>query len=300
MSIAGKIRDLILVNGPQYEPGERRAQVIAVCSQKGGVGKTTTAVNLGAALALFHRQKVLVVDLDSQGHVEKSLGSIVSDGIEYDPLSKVLESKRANLLDAVIKTEIEDFHITPGDKALVQTEAVLSSRIGKEFILRSAMETARTHYDFIILDCPPSLGNLTLNGLVSADHTLIPCEMSVLAFEGVTDLLETLREVTERLNKDLDILGVLFTRVDGRNLTMNHLILENMQRFFDGKIFDTKISISTSINKAQLEGRPVFNFSPTSAGSLCYKTLTEEVMGRLGRVSASGSDEKTSVSEISF
>src|SRR3990167_6495906 len=103
MSLANKLKDLIMVSEPEYEPGEKNAQLIAICSQKGGVGKTTTAVNLGSALTYFHQKKVLVVDLDPQGHVEKSIGSLINDGIEYTPLSKVLEEKKGNLLDAVIK-----------------------------------------------------------------------------------------------------------------------------------------------------------------------------------------------------
>ncbi len=285
-SITDKLKDLILVNGSAHERGDRQAQVIAICSQKGGVGKTTTAVNLGTSLAYYHGKQVLVIDLDPQGHVEKSLGAIVSDGIEYTPLSKVLESRRGNIMDAVIKTDLENFHLTPGDKALVQTESVLASRIGKEFILKTAIETARTHYDVILLDCPPSLGNLTLNGLVAADYVLIPCEMSVLAFEGVTDLLETLREVSERLNPSLDVLGVLFTRVDGRNVMMNQLILDNMKRFFNGKILKTNVAINTALNKAQLEGKPVFNFAPQSSGATHYHSLSDEVIHRLKTATA--------------
>lgn len=280
MSITDKLKDF-MISGPQYEDGDRKAQVIAVCSQKGGVGKTTSTVNLSASLAYFHQRRVLVIDLDPQGHVEKSLGAIVKDGVEYAPLSQVLEAKKGNIMDAVVKTEIEGFDITPGDKALVQSESILGSRIGKEIILSNALKTAKTHYDFIILDCPPSLGNLTLNGLVAADCVLVPCEMSVLAFEGVTDLLDTLREVKERLNPPLDVLGVVFTRVDGRNVTMNNLILENMKRFFSGKIFKSHITINTAINKAQLEGRPVFDFAPSSSGSLNYQSLASEVMQRL-------------------
>lgn len=281
MSITEKLKDIMMVTGPEYEEGTRKAQVIAVCAQKGGVGKTTSTINLGTSLAYFHRRKVLVIDLDPQGHVEKSLGSIVTDGIEYTSLSQVLESKKGNIMDAVVKTELEGFDITPGDRALVQSESVLGSRIGKEFILSSALKTAKTHYDFILIDCSPSLGNLTLNALVAADHVLVPCEMSVLAFEGVSDLLETLREVTERLNQKLKVLGVLFTRVDGRNVTMNNLITENMKRFFSGKIFKTLITVNTAINKAQLEGRPVFDYSPSSSGSLNYQALAAEVMTRL-------------------
>ncbi len=281
MALADKLKDLMMVSGPQYEPGDRQAQTIAICSQKGGVGKTTTAVNLGSALSYFHHKKVLVIDLDPQGHVEKSLGALISDGIEYTPLSRILETKKGDILDAVIKTELENFHLTPGDKALVQSESVIGAKIGKEFILQTALQTAKTHYDFIILDCPPSLGNLTLNALVAADHVLIPCEMSVLAFEGVTDLLETLREVTERLNQSLAVIGVLFTRVDGRNLTMNDLIVENMKRFFQGKIFKSQVAINTAINKAQLEGRPVFEFEPSSTGSVNYQSLAAELIQRL-------------------
>ena len=280
MSITDKLKDF-MTTGPQYEDGDRKAQIIAVCSQKGGVGKTTSTVNLAASLAYFHRRRVLVIDLDPQGHVEKSLGAIVKDGVEYSPLSQVLEAKKGNIMDAVVKTEIEGLDITPGDKALVQSESILGSRIGKEIILANALKTAKTHYDFIILDCPPSLGNLTLNGLVAAHSVLVPCEMSVLAFEGVTDLLDTLREVTERLNPTLEVLGVVFTRVDGRNVTMNNLILENMKRFFSGKIFKSNITINTAINKAQLEGRPVFDFAPSSSGSLNYQALAGEVMQRL-------------------
>lgn len=285
MSIAEKLKDLILINGPQYELGEHHAQILSICSQKGGVGKTTTAVNLGAALTHFYGKKVLVIDLDPQGHVEKSLGAMINDGIEYTPLSKILETKGSNVLDAVIKTDLENFHLTPGDRSLIESESILATRIGKEFIIKSALKTAKTHYDFIIFDCPPSLGNLTLNALVASDYVVIPCEMSVLAFEGVTDLLDTLQEVTERVNKELKVLGVLFTRVDGRNLNMNELIVANMKKFFNGQIFKTQVAINTAINKAQLEGRPVFHFAPSSTGAINYEALAGEVIERLEKLS---------------
>jgi len=283
MSLTERLKDLITVEGPQYEEGTRKARIISICSQKGGVGKTTTAVNLGTALTFFHRKKVLIIDLDPQGHVEKALGAIVPDGIEYTALSKVLVAKKGEMLDAVVKTELENLHITPGDKELIEAETVLGSRIGKEFVIRESLKIARTHYDYVLFDCPPSLGNLTLNALVASDHAILPCEMSVLAFEGVSDLLETLREVNERLNKDLDVLGVLFTRVDGRNVTMNDLIMENMKKYFDGKIFKTQVAVNTALNKSQLEGRPIFHFAPSSSGAVNYQALAVEMLQRLRR-----------------
>jgi len=181
----------------------------------------------------------------------------------------------------VVKTELEAFHLTPGDKELINAEAGISSRIGREFILQKAMEIARTHYDLILFDCPPSLGSLTINALVASDFALLPCEMSVLAFEGVSDILETIREVAEKLNPKLKMLGILFTRVDGRNVTMNELIQENMKKFADGKLFKTLIAVNTDINKAQLDGRPIFHYAPSSTGSENYQALAVEVLDRL-------------------
>ncbi len=265
--------------------GDKKARVIAVCAQKGGVGKTTTAVNLGAALAQNHKQRVLIVDLDPQGHVEKSLGSIVPDGVDYTPLSSILVNKRGDILDGVIKTEVKGLHITPGDKVLYESEGALSGKIGRESILANALKIARTHYDFIVLDSPPNLGTLTINALCAADFVLIPCEMSVLAFEGVTDLLETLETVTDRLNPDLRVLGVVFTRVDGRNVTMNELIEENLKTYFKGNIFKSQITINTDLNKAQLEGLPIFDFAPSSSGAQNYASLTEEVIKKIRKAS---------------
>ena len=281
MSIADRLKGLVSVVQPQYEEGDKKAVVIAISSQKGGGGKTTTAVNLGSALCQFHQKKVLVIDLDPQGHVEKALGALIHDGLEYTPLSKVLTAKRGNILDAVIRTEMENLHITPGDHDLIEAEVILGSRIGKEFIMQQALATARTHYDYVLFDCPPSLGNLTLNALVASDYVLLPCEMSVLAFEGVSDLLDTLQEVGEKLNQKLQVMGVLFTRYDGRNITMNSLIIDNMRKYFNGKIFKTSIAVNTAINKSQLDGRPIFQYAPSSSGSQNYQSLATEVVQRI-------------------
>jgi chromosome partitioning protein len=280
------IKDLIqaeLGQTQQYAKGKKRAKIIAVCSQKGGVGKTTTAVNLGSALVKFFDKRVLLTDLDPQGHVEKSLSSIVEEGIDYSPMSEILLSKHGEILDGVVKTSDENLHITPGDKGLYETEGQLASKLGREFILQNTFSLAKTHYDYIIIDCPPNLGNLTINALCAADYAVIPCEMSVLAFEGVNDLVETLETIKMRLNKKLQVLGVLFTRVDGRNTTMNDLVETNMKKHFKGKIFRSKITVNTALNKAQLEGEPVFDFAPTSSGSTNYQALAKEIVTRVSK-----------------
>lgn len=286
-----KIKELISFDltktHAKYSAGDKKARVIAICSQKGGVGKTTTAVNLGSALAHFHQQKVLVIDLDPQGHVEKSLGSILPDGNDYTPVGQVLASKKGDILDSVVKTQLEDLHITPGDRSLYETEGLLAQKIGREYLLANSLKVARTLYDFILVDCPPNLGILTINALCAADQVLVPCEMSVLAFEGVSDLLDTLETVNERLNKTLKILGVLLTRVDGRNVTMNQLVEENLKNYFNGNIFKTRVTINTDLNKSQLEGKPIFSFAPSSTGAINYAALADEVFKKLKRRSPS-------------
>lgn len=257
----------------------RSATVIAFCSQKGGVGKTTSAINVGAALADFHDKKVLIVDLDPQGHVEKSLSSMIEQGLEYETLSTIFLSKKGSLANGIVRTKSKNLNLTPGDKSLYETEGQLAAKLGREHILSYALKSVLPHYDYVIIDCPPNLGNLTINALCAADHVLIPCEMSVLAFEGVSDLLETFDLITERLNKKLKILGVVFTRVDNRNAHMNELVKENMRKLFKGKIFKTEITINTDLNKSQLEGVPVFNFAASSSGAKNYKSLADEVIG---------------------
>lgn len=263
--------------------GSKAAKVIAVCSQKGGVGKTTTTVNIAASLAKHHDLKTLIIDLDPQGHVEKSLNNLIEEGIEYATLSDLLMAKSSDLLDGIVKTKLENLHLTPGDGTLYQTEGMLTSKIGREFILDRALATARTHYDIIFIDCPPNLGNLTVNALCAASHVIIPCEMSVLAFEGVADLLDTVETITERLNAKLKILGVIFTRVDRRNGKMNQIVIDNMKKYFKGNFFNTQIFVNTDLNRAQLKGEPVFMVSPSSNGAKNYRLAADELVKKLGK-----------------
>lgn len=279
MALTDRLKDFV-ASDQNRTSGTKTATIIAICSQKGGVGKTTTTVNLGSAMARDGK-RVLLIDLDPQGHVEKSLCALVPDGVDYTPLSELLTKKKGDLIDSVIETEWENLSITPGDKGLYEVEGLLATKIGREFIVKNALATLRTHYDVILFDCPPNLGTLTLNALVASHFCIVPCEMSVLAFEGVSDLIETLDLICERLNPALNILGVLFTRVDLRNITMNELIEKSIKDYFKGHVFKTRITVNTDLNKAQLEGQPIFGFDPSSSGAINYRALSEEVAKRL-------------------
>lgn len=285
-SIASKIRRILapLPPEPSPPPGGMRATVIAVSNQKGGVGKTTTAVNLGAALALFHRQKVLLVDLDAQGHVSISLRRPFAEN--GSGIGAVLTARQASLLDTVAATDLENLDMTLSDRSLLDTEGQIASKIGREFLLRKSLEPVRNLYDFILLDCPPNLGLLTVNAYVAADALLVPCELSALALEGLEGLLETVETVRHRLRHPLEILGVLPTRVDHRNLTMNEAAFARLAEVFGDRVFRTRITVNTDLNKAQMAGVPIFRFAPASTGAWNYRALADETMERTGRIAA--------------
>ncbi len=258
--------------------GGRQARVISISNQKGGVGKTTTSVNLGAGLALFHQKKVLLVDMDAQGHVGTSLNHLASNGLG---IGNVLVSKSGSIMDVIVPTDVPHLDMTPSDHSLLEAESQLASKIGREFILRKTLARARTYYDFILIDCPPNLGNLTVNAYVASDFLLIPCDLSALALEGMEGILEVVDTVNFRLNHPLRLLGVLTTRVDRRNLVMNEAVFGRLKEVFSDKLFRTQISVNTDLNKAQLAGKPIFTYARSSAGAKDYQALAEEFMERL-------------------
>ncbi|MFW6054151.1 MAG: ParA family protein, partial [Persicimonas sp.] len=223
-----------------YPRGERHADILAVATVKGGVGKTTTAVNLAAGLAKFEDARVLLIDLDAQGHCTTSLSAHISSQ-RKKPVSEVLLSDEPlEVLDSRVPSGIDGLDVTPADRGLAEAEGRIAQKIGKESLLRDALEITRTHYDYIIIDSPPNKGNLTLNALVAADKVLIPTDLSALSVQGADELIGTVVTVNERLGHELDVLGVVLTRVDGRTASINEQVLAQIEEAWSGLLMDTR------------------------------------------------------------
>ena len=260
--------------------GTKSASVIAVAAQKGGVGKTTTTVNLACGLSKLGLS-VLVIDVDAQGHVGSALREHFRANLTT--LSEVLLSEKTrDLMDCVIETDIENLSITAPDKRLSETDHLLATRVGREYVLKGSLANARSLFDIILIDCPPNLGNLTLNALVAADYALIPCDMSLLAFEGVADLMSTILMVTQRLGQQLDILGIVRTRYDGRTRQMNAAIGEALGDNYGHYLLETIIPMNSALAKAQAAGMSAFKFERRAKGVKAYAALATEVADRLG------------------
>lgn len=261
-------------------PGKKEAIVIAVAAQKGGVGKTTTTVTLGAALARFFEKEVLLVDLDAQAHVHLSLREMVNAG--GDSLAELLEEPTTReVAEVAVGTKIPGLEVTPGCPELARAENRLSTRIGKELVLRELLSVSRTHYDVILLDCPPNLGNLTINGLVAADCVLIPCNPAMLSVSGVEGLMGAVGEVQAALNPALSVLGLVLTRVDQRNSATNTLIASLLAENFGDLLSTVHIGADAALSRAQLAGKDVFAYDPHSRAAGQYVELAEWVLGRV-------------------
>ena len=269
---------------PQHgaAPGTQggQARVIAVAAQKGGVGKTTTAVHLAVALAQNHGLRVLLCDLDNQGHVASSLRAHLRQTASHT-VSSVLLAPDADLQQAALPTTIDGLHVTAADKQLGATEAQLATRIGREMLLLRALRAARHAYDVVVLDCPPNLGLLTLNALLAADHLLIPCDLSVLSLEGVDDLMRTLGQLEATFGRAPQLLGLLHTRVDKRNHKQNATIRRAVAEKYADLPLATEIAVNTALSGAQLAGQSIFHASPESTGARDYASLAAEVHGKV-------------------
>ncbi|MFS8637940.1 MAG: AAA family ATPase [Gemmatimonadota bacterium] len=272
------------------------SRVIAIANQKGGVGKTTTAINLGASLAVAER-KVLIIDIDPQGNATSGLGLKRAElnASIYDVLIEGMK------VEEVICREVHFpyLDVVPSSRDLVGAEVELVGRPQRELVLRRALEGIREEYDFVLIDCPPSLGLLTLNTLTAADTVLIPIQCEFYALEGLSQLLNTVRLVQRNLNPRLQIEGVLLTMYDQR-LNLSRQVAEEAKEYFGNKVFRTTIPRNVRLAEAPSFGKPIVVYDAISVGAQSYLALAREVITRSAKSQADvgGSREMIETADV--
>jgi chromosome partitioning protein len=251
------------------------SRIIAIANQKGGVGKTTTAINLGACLAVAE-QRTLVIDVDPQSNATSGLG-VPKDRVQRSVYDVLVEGTRP--ASAIVKNVHFPFLDLPATRDLVGVEVELVNRKGRETILRDALAEVRDRYDFVLIDSPPSLGMLTLNTLAAADSVLIPIQCEFYALEGLSQLLNTVRVVQKNLNPALQIEGVLLTMYDGR-LNLSKQVADEAKEYFGPKVYRTTIPRNVRIAEAPSFGKPIVLYDILSVGAKSYLSLAKEVIAK--------------------
>lgn len=252
----------------------RLGKIIAVANQKGGVGKTTTTVNLGASLAA-EGKKVLLVDMDPQGNTTSGIGISKSD-VQYCVYDVLIND--VNPIEAIHEAKYMNLSIIPATIQLAGAEIELVPTISREIRLKKALALIKNKYDFILIDCPPSLGLLTINSLTAADSVLIPIQCEFYALEGLSQLLNSIRLVQKHLNTSLAIEGVLLTMFDART-NLGIQVIEEVKKYFKEKVYQTVIPRNIRLSEAPSHGESIISYDPKSRGAEVYIELAKEVIG---------------------
>lgn len=259
--------------GQRISGATKKAKVIAIANQKGGVGKTTTAVNLSSCLAVAEK-RILLIDIDPQANSTSGLG-IDKEKLGVTIYEVLIEEKP--ITEAIIKTEIPFLDLVPSHMRLVGAEVELVNQIAREKKLVAALEPVLEQYEYILIDCPPSLGLLTINTLTAADSVLIPIQCEYYALEGLGQLLNTIRLIQKHLNPTLKIEGVLLTMYDSR-LNLSKQVAEETRRYFSGKVYETIISRNVRLSEAPSFGKPIILYDILSTGAENYLALAKELL----------------------
>ena len=254
--------------------------IISVVNQKGGVGKTTTSVNLASYLAQ-QGSKVLLVDLDPQANATTGIG-LIQDEISYSIYDLIVGS--ASLEDVLTPSPFERLHVIPSNKGLAGAEVELVSVENREFRLKSLLTPLTGYYDYIVIDCPPSLSLLTVNALACSTKVIVPVQCEYYALEGIANLVGTLNKVKDCLNPNLEIAGIVLTMYDSRT-SLNRQVVQNVRAFFKHLVFETVIPRNIRLSEAPSHGLPIALYNPSSKGAEAYSNLAREVMFRVQETS---------------